>query len=257
MAEVEDFVKELTIDKLLSYKRDIIFDIPSQYDIELGTWPKKFKIRDLIIRHLVQEDLWDKTFLEYLEEGREAEEIVRREYDFKMRSFEFEKEKFEKQLEIEKLRLAQEAEQREKDRQLEELRLRQQSEEKEIDRQKESDRLFEIEKLRLAQEAEQREKDRQLEELRLRQQFEEKEKDRQLKKAIERDKLSFFDVTKHVRFVPPFTEKEVDKYFLLFEKVAKDLKWPEDKQTILLQSVLTGKARDVYTALNLEQASKS
>lgn len=102
MAEVEDFVKEPTIDKLLSYKRDIIFDIASQYDIELGTRPKKFKIRDLIIRHLVQEDLWDKTFLEYLEEGREAEEIVRREYDFKMRTFEFEKEKFEKQMEIEK-----------------------------------------------------------------------------------------------------------------------------------------------------------
>ena len=113
MAEVEDFVKEPTIDKLLSYKRDIIFDIASQYDIELGTRPKKFKIRDLIIRHLVQEDLWDKTFLEYLEEGRETEEIVRREYDFKMRSFEFEKEKFEKQLtlqmEIEKMKIEQEA----------------------------------------------------------------------------------------------------------------------------------------------------
>ena len=29
-----------------------------------------------------------------------------------------------------------------------------------------------------------------------------------------------FDVTKHIRLIPPFQEKEVDKYFLHFEKVA-------------------------------------
>ena len=29
-----------------------------------------------------------------------------------------------------------------------------------------------------------------------------------------------FDVTKHIRLVPPFQEKEVDKYFFHFEKVA-------------------------------------
>ena len=32
-----------------------------------------------------------------------------------------------------------------------------------------------------------------------------------------------FDVTKHIRLVPPFQEKEVDKYFLHFEKVAENL----------------------------------
>ena len=29
------------------------------------------------------------------------------------------------------------------------------------------------------------------------------------------------DVTKHIRLVPPFQEKEADKYFLHFEKVAE------------------------------------
>ena len=28
-----------------------------------------------------------------------------------------------------------------------------------------------------------------------------------------------FDVSKHIRFVPPFQEKEVDKYFLHYEKL--------------------------------------
>ena len=32
-----------------------------------------------------------------------------------------------------------------------------------------------------------------------------------------------FDVTKHIQLVPPFQEKEVDKYFLHFEKNAEHL----------------------------------
>ena len=61
-----------------------------------------------------------------------------------------------------------------------------------------------------------------------------------------------FDVTKHIRLVPPFQEKEVDKYFLHFEKVAENLNWPKEHWTLLLQSVLIGKAREIYTQLGVE-----
>ena len=64
-----------------------------------------------------------------------------------------------------------------------------------------------------------------------------------------------FDVTKHIRLVPPFQEKEVDKYFLHFEKVAENLKWPKEHWTLLLQSVVIGQAREIYTQLSLEQSS--
>ena len=64
-----------------------------------------------------------------------------------------------------------------------------------------------------------------------------------------------FDVTKHIRLVPPFQEKEVDKYFLHFEKVAENLKWPKEHWTLLLRSVVIGKAREIYTQLSLEQSS--
>lgn len=64
-----------------------------------------------------------------------------------------------------------------------------------------------------------------------------------------------FDVGKHVRFVPPFQETEVDKYFMHFEKIANSLKWPEDVWTVLLQSVFVGKAREIYSALPVEQSS--
>ena len=63
-----------------------------------------------------------------------------------------------------------------------------------------------------------------------------------------------FDVTKHIRLVPPFQEKEVDKYFLHFEKVAENLKWPKEHWTLLLQSVLIGKARETYIQLGVEQS---
>ena len=64
-----------------------------------------------------------------------------------------------------------------------------------------------------------------------------------------------FYVTKHIRLVPPFQEKEVDKYFLHFEKVAETLNWPKENWPLLLQSVVTSKAREIYTQLFLEQSS--
>lgn len=43
------------------------------------------------------------------------------------------------------------------------------------------------------------------------------------------------DVNKCVRMVPPFCEKDVDKYFVLFERVAVTLDWPKDIWPLLLQ----------------------
>ena len=64
-----------------------------------------------------------------------------------------------------------------------------------------------------------------------------------------------FDVTKYIKFVPPFQQTDVDKYFLHFEKVAGNLKWPKEYWVMLLQSVLVGKAREIYTQLSVEQAA--
>ena len=56
-----------------------------------------------------------------------------------------------------------------------------------------------------------------------------------------------FDVSKYNKLVPPFHEADVDKYFLHFE-------WPKKHWPMLLQSVLVGKAREIYTQLSVEQA---
>lgn len=65
-----------------------------------------------------------------------------------------------------------------------------------------------------------------------------------------------FDVHRNMRLVPPFSEKEVDKYFYHFERVALSMKWPKSFWTLLLQCVFTGKAQEVYSALSLEQSGE-
>ena len=65
-----------------------------------------------------------------------------------------------------------------------------------------------------------------------------------------------FDVSKHIRLVPPFQEEEVDKYFIHFENIATSLEWPREVWTILLQSVLVGKAREIYSALPVETSAR-
>ena len=85
-----------------------------------------------------------------------------------------------------------------------------------------------------------------------------------LRLNLEQDKLekqrssgasthSGFDATKNIRLVPKFEEKEVDKYFLHFEKIAESLKWPKESWTLLLQSVFVGRAREIYSSLSIEQ----
>ena len=66
-----------------------------------------------------------------------------------------------------------------------------------------------------------------------------------------------FDVTKHIRLFPSLQEKEVEKYFLHFGKVAANTKWPKEHLTSLLRIVVTGKAHEIYTQLALEQSSNN
>ena len=71
------------------------------------------------------------------------------------------------------------------------------------------------------------------------------------------DKASAFDPARNIRLVPPFQEKEVDKYFAHFEKVADSLNWPKESWVLLLQSVLVhvSKAQEIYGSLSVEQSS--
>ena len=72
---------------------------------------------------------------------------------------------------------------------------------------------------------------------------------------LPKDKASAFNPATNIRLVPPFQEKEVDKYFAHFEKVADSLNWLKESWVLLLQSVLVGKAQEIYGSLSVEQSS--
>ncbi len=63
-----------------------------------------------------------------------------------------------------------------------------------------------------------------------------------------------FDVAKNIAIVPPFHEKEVEAYFLAFERITSTLKWPTEVWALMLQCKLTGKAQEVCAPVSLEES---
>ena len=209
----------------------------------------KHEIKNILIQFFVEEEIFDSSA---------TSQILVTQTDLQLRELEI-----KRQVEMEKLRLDRE---REKEEREDRIRLETLEREDRLMREK-----LEHEKLRLEIEEREKEKQREMEREKLEQQerieiekeklhIELKMKELELEgksksKPLPLDSGKSFDVTKHIRLVPPFQEKEVDKYFLLFEKVAENLKWPREHWTLLLQSVVIGKAREIYTQLSLEQSS--
>ena len=222
-------------------KKSDLLDIAAHY--ELTTVNKsmlKQEIKNILVQFLVDKEILDSSALSLVlvtQTGLQMQEL-----------------EIQKQIELEKLRLEQE-------RQMQKERM-------EIEKR--------VQKEGMQMEEREKEKERQMQKERMEIEEREKEKERQIQ--IEREKIKFdtelrmkelemqsmmvkrqpldsgthFDVTKHIRLVPPFQEKEVDKYFLHFEKVAENLKWPKEHWTLLLQSVIIGKAQEIYTQLTVE-----
>ena len=64
-----------------------------------------------------------------------------------------------------------------------------------------------------------------------------------------------FEVTKQARLVPKFEEANVDGYFAHFERTALNLGWTKECWSMLLQTVLTGKAQRAYATLPTENCA--
>ena len=259
--KLSDFIAAPSQELLDKAKKSDLLDIADHYGLSnIKTSMLKHEIKNILIQFFVDEEIFDSSA---------TSKILVTQTDLQLREIEI-----KNQITLEKLRLDQEERiRREREEREERLRLETIEREDRMHREK-----LELEKLRLEMEEREKEKQREMEREKLeRAEKLEIEKER-LK--IEKEKLQFelkmkelelqgkskskslplatsmvFDVTKHIRLVPPFQEKEVDKYFLHFEKVAENLKWPKEHWTLLLQSVVIGKAREIYTQLSLEQSS--
>ena len=242
---LQDVINEIEetriLEPLKKLKKENLVKVAAHYGITPAIGATKSHILDLIKDHCVEHDIIDEV-----EEKPIAEtaEIVRLKLDF----------------EGEERRLAREAEKALQDAQFAEAQKARDAAEAEAKRAREAAEA-EAEKARELRLAELKEA-RELRELELKTEADKEAAARkhELKMAglgihSPKDKASAFDPARNIRLVPPFQEKEVDKYFAHFEKVADSLNWPKESWVLLLQSVLVGKAQEIYGSLSVEQSS--
>ena len=228
--KLENFVAAPSMELLNLAKKTDLLNIADHYALtSVKPSMLKHEIKNILIKFLIDEEILDPSALS---------SVLITQTDLQLRELEI-----QRQIQLEKLKLEQEerirVEQLEREERMQKEKLEMEEREKEKERQIQRERL----------EMEEKEKERQYN-LRMKElEMQDKAKTKPL------DLGTHFDVTKHIRLVPPFQEKEVDKYFLHFEKVAENLKWPREHWTLLLQSVVIGKAREIYTQLSLEQSS--
>jgi hypothetical protein len=220
--ELQEFLKNPSWEEFDKLRKPVLVELAQHYHLKFSSKMRKQEIKNLLIDALVEEEIFDQSLLQHkivLEIPRTFDsnfEIKKLEMEMEMKKLEIEERKREKEFEFEERKREKEFEEREREREFE-------------DREKERQaqvRLREIETGNVSNSS------------------------HRLSSGT-----SSFDATKHIRLVPRFQDKEVDKYFQHFEKIAVSLKWPNDQWTILLQSVLVGKAREVYTALDLVQSA--
>ena len=123
--QVEDFVSEPTIEKLLKLKREHLISLMSHYGLVADKSKRKAQIREVLIRHMVENDILSDDALEYISKDEKSEALriremeLEHEKEMRLRELEYEREKLELEKEQETKRLQQEREKREYEKELE------------------------------------------------------------------------------------------------------------------------------------------
>ena len=242
---LQDVINEIeetrSLEPLKKLKKENLVKVAAHYGITPAIGATKSHILDLIKDHCVENNIIDEVEEKPIVE---TAEIVRLKLDFEREERRLARE------EAQRAREAAEAEAQKAREAARELRLAELKEAREL---RELELKAEREKRDLELTAEQ-------EKALLEAEKEAAAREHELKMAglgkhSPSDKASAFDPARNIRLVPPFQEKEVDKYFAHFEKVADSLNWPKESWVLLLQSVLVGKAQEIYGSLSVEQSS--
>ena len=82
---VEDFVSEPTIEKLLKLKREHLISLMSHYDQVVDKSKRKAQIRDVLISHMVKNDILNDDALEYMSKEEKSDTLRIREMKLELR----------------------------------------------------------------------------------------------------------------------------------------------------------------------------
>ena len=242
---LQDVINEIeetrSLDPLKKLKKENLVKVAAHYGITPAVGATKSHILDLIKDHCVENDIIDEV-----EEKPTAEtaEVLKLRLEIEREERRLAREEAQRARDAEKaLQDAQFAEAqkaREAARELKLTELKEARELRELELKAEQEKALLVAEIEAKKEAAAREHELKM---------------ASLGKQSPSDKASVFDPARNIRLVPPFQEKEVDKYFAHFEKVADSLNWPKESWVLLLQSVLVGKAQEIYGSLSVEQSS--
>ena len=242
---LQDVINEIeetrSLEPLKKLKKENLVKVAAHYGITPAVGATKSHILDLIKDHCVENNIIDEVEEKPIVE---TAEIVRLKLDFEREERRLAREEAQKardaaEAEAQKARDAEKAA-REEARELRLAELKEARELRELELKAEQEKALLAAEIEAKKEAATREHELKM---------------ASLGKQSPSDKASVFDPARNIRLVPPFQEKEVDKYFAHFEKVADSLNWPKESWVLLLQSVLVGKAQEIYGSLSVEQSS--
>ncbi|XP_043976856.1 uncharacterized protein LOC122833417 isoform X2 [Gambusia affinis] len=244
MDTVGSFLASPTLELLEKLTKEQIHQVAEHFEIDLGAAKgfKKPQLRSFLKDKLVQlnvftislsdADMSDVTSrgIDSLTGASKLDDdssgpIVSQESQLKFQSMRTE---LEMQFEVEKLRLAHELEERKLA--LQEKRLAHEQEEKRL--------AHELEVKKLSLEAE-----------RLKLRSEGRLSGGSFNLSQGGDGFSGHNLVNMLKLVPKFNEQDPDVFFSLFEDMAEDNEWGDLDCSILLQSVLVGKAQEAYVSL--------
>ena len=227
----EDFMNDVSWEVFDGLKKPQLMSLAQYLELEVKHAMRKQVIKNMLIDRLVEDDIWDES---YLDNKIDMDDVT--DNAIKLKQMEMQKE-----IEMEKLRMA-------KEKQEEEMKLQK------VLKQQELEAKLKMEEKERQQKIEMEEKDRK-QRLEMEKEIKLKEIEAKVNSSSQSSHATKFDPTKYVRLVPEFQEKEVDKYFVHFEKIASSMEWPKAYWAIMVQGKFVNKASDAYSALPLEDSN--
>ena len=286
----EEFLSEkVSREEVEVLKKEELLKLAEYLKIKVTKQTSRVQVKAEVCEKLEKEGLLSETEVGQRMVNNNMREMTDREYELEMKRLEIqererkeerEMQEREKETEIQERERKEEREMQERERK-EEREMQEREKEREIQERerKEEREMQEREKEREIQERERKE-EREMQEREKEREMQERKEERELKllelKMKERELQLAFEkeikiaelqqrtgrqesegkeAVRNIKLVPKFNEKDVEKCFLHFEKLAESMEWSKSIWTVLLQSVLIGKAQEVYSALSVEQST--
>ena len=230
----EEFLSEkVSREEVEVLKKEELLKLAEYLKIKVTKQTSRVQVKAEVCEKLEKEGLLSETEVGQRMVNNNMREMTDREYELEMKRLEMQEREREKEREMQEREREKEREMQEREREKErEMQERERKEERELN-------LLELK----------------MKERELQLAFEKEIKIAELQQRTGRQESEGKEAVRNIKLVPKFNEKDVEKFFLHFEKLAESMEWSKSIWTVLLQSVLIGKAQEVYSALSVEQST--